>query len=227
MKVQKSILIAVFLILVIVELLSRWLENHTLEYVAKPFLMIWIAVFFVLYSKKKSFRTFVLMAFFFSWLGDMFLMLSHQNEILFYAGVGGFFFAQIMYILVFIRFLEIENKGFLRRKPWWLVIFLVYLAGVLIMLFPDMDGFMRPVILIYSISLIGMSIFALNRKHRVRQVVFLRVFIGSVFFVISDTLIALDKFTLDIPKASFLIILTYIIAQTLIMSGLVEENEKN
>ncbi len=94
---------AFFLVIVIVELVSRWLESHPLEYASKPLLLIWIAVFYILNSRKEDIRISVLIAFFFSWVGDMFLMIAHTNEVFFYAGVGGFFFAQCFFIYTFLN----------------------------------------------------------------------------------------------------------------------------
>ncbi len=225
MKKAQRIILLLFILVVIVELVSRWLDNHQMEYFVKPLIMPLIALYFLLYAKKKSFKTIVLLAFIFSFVGDMLLMLAHQNEILFYAGVGGFFLAQVFYIITFLKYYEQKEKGFIRQQPAWLVLFLGYLVGILIVLFPGLDGFMRPVILIYGISLIGMSVSAFNRKNRVSKPVFNRVFIGSIFFVLSDTMIALNKFYSEFAKASFWIILTYVIAQTLILSGLLEERE--
>ncbi len=225
MKRNQNILIGIFAIVCIIELVSRWLENHTLEYMAKPLIMPLLALYFLLYSQKKSFRLIIILACFFSFVGDMFLMLSHTNEMLFYAGVGGFFLAQVCYMIAFLRYSENTGKGFLVKQPLWIVLFLGYLAAVLILLFPGMDGFMRPVIVIYGLSLVGMSVTALNRRGKVSPAVFNRVFVGSIFFVISDSMIAINKFYHEIPKASFLIILTYILAQVLIMSGLVVEKE--
>jgi uncharacterized membrane protein YhhN len=68
-----------------------------------------------------------------------------------------------------------------------------------------------------------MSAVALNRKDRVNLSSFRLVFLGSVFFVLSDSMIALNKFSMDIPLAGFWIMITYITAQYLIMRGLVQE----
>jgi uncharacterized membrane protein YhhN len=65
---------------------------------------------------------------------------------------------------------------------------------------------------------------ALNRKGRVNKRSFQLVFIGSLLFVISDSMIAVDKFYGEIPQAGFWIMLTYISAQYLIMRGLILEH---
>ena len=49
------------------------------------------------------------------------------------------------------------------------------------------------------------------------------VFIGSLLFLLSDSMLAFNKFHSEIPLAGFLIMLTYIAAQYLIMRGLILE----
>jgi uncharacterized membrane protein YhhN len=212
-----------FSIVVIVELLGRLLENIRMEYFVKPLIMIWIAVYFLLFARKSTFTIPVLLAFFFSWLGDNLLMLSGSNELFFYAGVGGFFCAQVTYIFTFIKFSETGGRGFLQKNPWISVFFLIYLAGILFLLFPGMEGVMKPVITVYALSLILMSMMALNRSGRVGARSFRLVFIGSLFFLFSDSMIAVNKFHSVLPLAGFLIMITYITAQYLIMRGLILE----
>lgn len=212
-----------FAVIVIVELLGRLLENIQMEYFVKPLIMIWIAVYFLLAARKSSFTIPVLLAYFFSWLGDNFLMLSGKNELFFYAGVGGFFFAQLGYIFTFIRFSEKGVRGYVQRNPWISIFFLAYVGGILLILFPGLEGMMKPVITVYAISLMTMSMMALNRSGRVGAQSYKLVFIGSLLFLISDSMIAINKFYAAIPLAGFLIMITYIAAQYLIMRGLILE----
>jgi len=213
----------VFAVIVIVELAGRLLDNIQMEYFVKPLIMIWIAIYFLLFTKKSVFTIPVLLAFFFSWVGDNFLMLSGKNELFFFAGVGGFFCAQLSYIYIFARFSENGGKGSLQKNPWLSVFFLAYVAGMLILLFPGLEGMMKPVITIYALSLMLMSMMALNRSGRVGDTSFKLVFVGSLLFLLSDSMIAFDKFNNDIPLAGFLIMLSYISAQYLIMRGLILE----
>jgi uncharacterized membrane protein YhhN len=208
------------------ELYSRWLAPVNLEYIAKPILLVWIAVYFLLYSSNRKTRLPVILAFFFSWLGDMFLMLAHNNEILFYAGVGGFFLAQLFYFYTFL-FVSGDKKiaGYLRCSPAWLILFVIYLVVVLRILYAGMEGIMIPVITVYAISLLAMSAAALNRRYRVDNNSFTLVFVGSLFFVISDSMIAINKFAFSFERASFFIILSYLAAQYMIMRGLLREWE--
>lgn len=210
----------------ILELVSRWSGGHTLEYAVKPWLMVWIITYFFANSKNHRSALMIFIAFFFSWAGDMFLMVAHSAEILFYAGVGGFFIAQLAYIRTFLHPETEPRRGFIFSRPYWAIPFIIYLALILGFILKGMSGVMVPVIVIYSLSLIMMSMAALNRKTLVVNKSFILVFAGSILFVLSDSMIALNKFYIEIPKSSFLIMLTYFPAQYLIMRGLVEESRK-
>ena len=222
-KYTSLVLHLVLLIIVVIELTGRFTDNVRLEYPVKPLIMVWMAIYFLIYSKKKSFTVPILLAFFFSWLGDNFLMLSGKNELFFFAGVGGFFLAQLSYIYIFSRYSEEDRKGYLRKKPLLIILFLLYVAGIYIVLLPGLEGIMKPVILVYALSLMAMSMMALNRRHRVNPPSFRYVFFGSILFLLSDSMIALNKFTTEFPLAGFWIMITYISAQYLIMRGLVYE----
>lgn len=228
MTKRNIILHLIFAVIVIVELLGRLLDVVAMEYPVKPLIMIWITIYFLLNTQKRTFIAGILAAFFFSWVGDILLMLSggYESETFFYAGVGGFFFAQIAYIIVFIRNAENDIKGLLLRNPLWFIPLVAYGVMIYWLLYPGLEGIMLPVIGIYAISLIGMSLAALNRRDRVNVLSFRLVFIGSLFFVLSDSMIAINKFYAEIPQAGFLIMLTYIAAQYLILRGLLYERER-
>lgn len=228
MSRQNLLLTVVFILICLIELLGRMLDIIEMEYPVKPLIMIWIAVYFLLNRQKRSFTTGVLLAFFFSWTGDVFLMFSggYDNELLFYAGVGGFFLAQVSYITVFLTSRENRIKGLLLRNPLWSFPLLGYGVAICFLLYPGLEGLMLPVVLIYAASLIGMSLAALNRRDRVNAASFQLVLTGSLFFLASDSLLAINKFYAEIHHAGLLIMTTYIAAQYLIMRGLILEREK-
>lgn len=226
MKNRSSLFLhLIFAIIVLVELSGRFLDNINLEYMVKPLIMIWVAIYFMIFKRKKTFVVPVLLAFFFSWLGDIFLMFSGKNELFFFAGVGGFFCAQLTYIYIFSRYREKGAKGYLQKNPLLVLVFLAYLGGILILLFPGLEGMMKPIIIVYALSLIGMSMMALNRMGRVGRRSYLLVFVGSILFLLSDSMIALNKFYAEFWLAGFWIMITYIAAQYLIMRGLILEEE--
>ncbi len=226
MKKSNSCLVLLVAVIFVAELYSRWNNIHFLEYIAKPFLLIWIAVFYFLNTRSFRKDVFIYLAFLFSWTGDMFLMLAHINGLFFYVGVGGFFLAQLSYIKVFTSCIRSDNKGYLFKRPVLLIPFAVYLSAILVLITGKMEGIMIPVIIVYAFALILMSVTALNRKTHVNKASFNFVFWGSVLFVISDSMIAINKFYAEFPRSSFLIMLTYFTAQVLIMTGLIVKDKK-
>ena len=52
------------------------------------------------------------------------------------------------------------------------------------------------------------------------------VFFGALFFVISDSILALNKFYTPLKKSSFIIMFTYLVAQYLIVIGILKLNTK-
>jgi uncharacterized membrane protein YhhN len=53
------------------------------------------------------------------------------------------------------------------------------------------------------------------------------ILIGAVLFVSSDSLVAFNKFYNPLVLSSFIIMITYLIAQYLIVSGILKLNQKN
>ena len=137
MKKQISLwLHLIFSVIVVVELTGRLTGNIRLEYLVKPLIMIWITVYFLIFKKKQEFTVPILIAFFFSWAGDILLMLSGRNELFFYAGVGGFFFAQLTYIYSFSKYSEKGGHGYLQKNLIIGLLFLAYVGGIYFLLYP-------------------------------------------------------------------------------------------
>jgi hypothetical protein len=68
-----------------------------------------------------------------------------------------------------------------------------------------------------------MLIAAFNRKNMVTPVSFTWVFIGALFFVFSDSCIAINLFYKPFASARAVIMSTYIMAQFLIISGVLKQ----
>ncbi len=218
----------VFAILVVITLLGRLLENPMLEYPVRPLIMLWITLYFLLNAKKRSFFLGVLAAFFFSWVGDILLLLSgaYENDSFFHVGMGSFSLSLLVYIFIFLFSTENNIKGLLLRNPFWILPLAAFGLFLVLLLLPRLEGMLAYLVLFYVIVLIGMSLAALNRRDRVNFNSFRMVFAGSLLFVISGSLKAVHSFHTEIPYAGFMIMLTFIAAQYFIMRGLILEKER-
>ncbi len=185
------------------------MDLRILVYITKPMLMLSLSVFYYLNIKPnlKSKDWFVIAALLFSMMGDIFLMLKPYN--LFVFGLGSFLSAHLCYIFVF-------NKP---SKLNWisriiLFIFVILFVSLLKKYVPE--GLFVPVLL-YAvvIGLMGMKAF----ERDVEKGNFQLVALGATLFIISDSLIAVNKFIEPIPYNTIWIMGTYVVAQYLIVIG--------
>ncbi len=221
---SKIILIAYFII-GIVEVVSIAGDFTFLHHFAKPLLMPILAGFYLLSIKNSgtAISWFVLISLFFSWLGDVFLMYQSHHQLYFMLGLGAFLIAHILYIVCYIRMtndVEVakEKRPRLARYDFFLILIWLTLISVL---FPVLGEMKIPVTL-YSMTITGMALTALHRYQKTTTQSFWMVMGGVLIFMLSDSMIAINKFLEPITYAGAWIMITYIIAQYLIINGLIK-----
>ena len=225
---KKTIAYLLFLVIFIGELFGDILEIRGMVYVFKPLIMVWVGLFFLSFSSgiEKNVVRPAILAFLFSWFGDIFLMFSGDNFSFFILGLFSFLLAQVSYIILFLRTTHLQgNISYLKKKSFYLIFFVGYGLLVYVLLLPHLDGILKIAVLVYMLALLGMSAMALNRFGNVPLSSARFVFAGSVLFVVSDTLIAINKFVVALPYERVLIMTTYMLAQFLIVRGLLKQYE--
>jgi len=207
--------------IVLVNLVGQLLDVRLLEYITKPILVPALLLYLILNTRNAvnaSIRL-VMAGLIISWLGDVVLLLSTRSELFFSAGLGAFLIAHLFYIAAYLRTVrQAPGEAFLRRQPGWLLPFLLLFAGLYGLLYPGL-GSMRVPVFVYTAVILLMAIFALNRKDRVPETSFTPCFLGALLFILSDSLLAFDKFLLPVPYAGALVMSTYVAAQYLIIEG--------
>lgn len=211
-----------FFIIVLFELITANTETlQTAHYIAKPAIVISLIVLFIKtsHSLKKIIKTLTLLALFFSLLGDVLLMFVNQSPHFFTVGLVAFLIAHVMYILVFLKH---KNKS--KSALGFLVLLLIYALGLFYLLKDGLGDMLIPVI-IYMIVILSMSTTAFLRKDIANTLSYKLVFIGAIFFMISDSILALNKFYQPIPLSNISIMVTYALAQYLIVIGVLKLKE--
>lgn len=141
-----------------------------------------------------------------SWLGD--ITLGSVGELWFLVGLGFFLLAHVAYVILFLRRL--------RTGPftWWALVYVVWWLGLVVVLWPHLGSLLIPVA-VYGLVLGAMGAIGLSCSRWIA--------IGGALFVVSDSLLGLDRFHPDfeLPLVHVLIMLTYITAQGLIAYGAV------
>jgi len=188
-----------------------------LYFAAKPLLMVTLLLYFLSASKGyPNWRVFVLIALVFSWAGDVFLM----RDGLFIAGLAAFLIAHVFYIITYQKTGAAQGK----ISPWSLAGFAVAGATLIWVLYPGLGGMLIPVVA-YALVLLTMAVWAYKRKGATPEASFLLVTAGAIFFVVSDSLIAVNRFAFDVPVERLLVMFTYIAAQFMIIQGLLKHQE--
>ena len=153
-------------------------------------------------------------------------MFADKGELYFIFGLVGFLIAHILFIVLFIK--QKSEGSYTKNWRFWLgfVIVLVYLGSMLSLLFPKLGDLKIPVS-VYAFTISVMLVMAIKGYFSWQKPMNLLILIGAVFFVISDSILAINKFYNPILNANFIIMFTYIVAQYCITAGILKLNQKN
>jgi len=216
MVTMKPVWLILFIASVVTLFVGILVDVQMLYLTAKPLLMITLLLYFISASRGyPSWRFYVMAALVFSWGGDVFLMLDNM----FTAGLVSFLVAHIFYITAYQKTGAASGE----LKPLDIMKFVLFGAVVMWLLYPGLGGMLLSV-LAYMVVLLSMGIWAHKRRGATTAVSFTLVSAGAMLFVISDGLIAINKFAFEIPAERILVMSTYISAQYLIVQGLLKHD---
>jgi uncharacterized membrane protein YhhN len=190
----------------------------------KPFLLPLLVVAVCLSEKFKT-KTLLLTALTFSWIGDVILLFADKGEIYFILGLVAFLVSHVFYIVLFSKqsiSKTINNKISFGAGTG---LILLYFFGMINTLGPKLGSLTIPVV-IYAVVISTMLFYALKGSFQWNTIPYQSVLIGAIFFISSDSILALNKFDQAIPYASFLIMITYLAAQFCIVWGILKLNQK-
>jgi len=213
----------IFFIIVLIELLTGRTESiQNAHYLAKPAIIISLIFLLVKTSESlsKPIRTLTLLALIFSLLGDVLLLFVDRSEHFFTLGLVAFLTAHVMYVLLFLKH---RNK---EKSPFAFVLLLLIYAAILFYFLKGGLGVMLIPVTVYMLVILTMATTAYLRKNIANMHSYRLVFLGALFFMASDSILALNKFYQPIPWSNISIMLTYSIAQYLIIIGILKLKDK-
>ena len=165
-----------------------------------------------------TFKKAVIAALVFSWLGDVLLMFQPNSEIFFLLGLGSFLIAHLCYIVFFHQVRVREN---IAPKPLLLIPVVLYYATLINILLPFLGNMKIPV-LVYGVVISFMLLLAMHTLWVKTRSPGQWMMLGALLFVISDSILAINKFYQPFELAGVLIMLTYGMAQFFIVKGAVK-----
>ncbi len=207
----------VFFLLVAADLAGIVSEYEPLHIYSKPLLMPVLIVLLATATPPFRDKILLLTGLFFSFAGDVFLLFDSKYPLCFILGLASFLVTHLLYIAYFLR-LRPTGISLFKRKPFLLLIIILYVGGLLALLIPHLGALIVPVIL-YAMVLGAMLISSLHVFFRSAKKAATLFVAGAVCFVLSDSLLAINKFYVPLPSAGFFIMLTYCAAQFLIVQA--------
>jgi uncharacterized membrane protein YhhN len=146
----------------------------------------------------------------FSGAGDVILDLTFQGN--FIAGLVSFLTAHIFYVALFLSGAAVRRNMILPT-----VLAVAFPAAMAAFLWPHLGQMQLPVA-VYIGVISSMLVTSLHRSR-----LNFTVIAGAIAFVISDSVLALNKFYSPFPWARYAIMATYYLAQYLIVTGVLQE----
>ena len=214
-RMRKLIWVLVFVVVLLFHLAGIIHEISWLAKLTKPVLIPVLGYFLfdLTYGIKNRLITLFLVALLFSWFGDLLLMNTAPSFFLY--GLLCFLVAQLCYSYFFYRIMGQEKIKFS-----WLLFFpvVIYYAVLISWLAPQL-GQMKIPVMIYGAVISLMLLLALHLLY-MPAVRAGRLFAaGAIFFVASDTALAINKFSAPFPHAALVIMITYGLAQFFLTYG--------
>lgn len=184
-----------------------------LEYLLKPLTLVLLVAAAASASIGDP-KPWVIAALVLGLLGDIGLMLSKGGtDLPFLAGLGAFLLGHVAYILAFLQ---------LETRTVDLVAGLFVVAGVAGLVLPAIllgaieksGSAFAGIVMVYVLGLATMTVLAAGTG-------IIATAVGGVLFLASDAILARGRFVAPVPRGPLLVIITYHLAQFLILIGLI------
>jgi len=217
MKNNKRFL-GIFVLVSIMYIVGLLLGNETLKFIFKPLIMLSLLLYYIksVQIKSKLFIGAVL----FSFLGD--ILLLYDTELFFMLGLVSFLLAHILFISMVIGMLKSST---IKQKISAVIPFLVTYFGLLFLLKDSLGEMLIPVV-VYGLVISVFGVVSLLNHLLSKSKASQYLIYGAIFFVISDSLLAINKFYESQEYYPVIVIITYIAAQYLICKSVIENSKE-
>jgi uncharacterized membrane protein YhhN len=219
--VQKKLAI-VFLLLAVLDVVGIAANIEILHFISKPLLI--PALLLLLFFTRSAVpnKNLLLTGLFFSWLGDVFLLFEYKYALFFIFGLVSFLTTHIFYIVYFLR-VRSERPSLLKKQPVLIALVFAYGITLLWQLYPSLGDLKLPV-MVYAAVICSMLLCSLHVFLKVNKKAAVFYLCGALFFVLSDSLLAVNKFYQPFAYAGVCIMLTYCAAQFFIVTGYIQQD---
>lgn len=201
-----------FLIVTVADIYAIIANAIEVEMIAKPLIATSLVILYLVSVKRPNF--WYVSALLFAFWGDVLLLFQDQY---FIYGLASFLLSHILLITVSSQFLKQTS---ISRIVMHSIPFLILLVGLIYLIYPGLGEMLIPVI-VYGvvISVFGVVALLLYTKERTTANGWL--FLGALTFILSDSILAINKFYFSTELLGISIMITYVIAQYLICRAMI------
>ena len=210
---------AAFAVFAVADLAAVATGHEAWRALTKPPLMLLLALTFALAVGERFDRAhwMLLAGLLFSAVGDTVLLRSGTTALA--LGMVCFACTHVCYVVAFVS--VAPGRGLVRQRPACAAPYVLAWLATSVVLWSH-TGRLAVAVLVYSALVTAMAIAALDLIRRIPSRNAAIVAAGAVFFMSSDTTLAFIEFdrTLAPPFAPVVVILTYLVGQTMIAWGM-------
>lgn len=214
---KKELWLFVFIIALSADIGFILSDRHSFRFISKPLIVFSLLIYFIsaTASVHSKLKLQIIAALIFSLSGDIFLLFESNDLIFFILGLICFLVAHIFYIVAF-NYLRIKES--IRFRALYFIPVLLYYLFLIAFLYRHLNEMKIPVMVYgFAISLmLVMAIHSMDLKDSLGKV----IFFGALLFIISDSILAYNKFYSQWDQASLMIMLSYGLAQLFISYGI-------
>jgi uncharacterized membrane protein YhhN len=214
---NKRVWVLLFLAALMANIVAVCFGSEGLRFFTKPLVLLILILYFFTETRRPetALKGWILLALLFSWLGDVFLLFELHDAIYFMFGLSSFLVAHIFYI-VFFHSIRVREK--IHSRLLLLVPVVIYYAVLISFLSPFLNEYKLPV-RIYGVVISFMLLLAMHMTDLENKKAGRLMLAGALLFVLSDSILAIDKFYHSFEWAAALIMLTYGLAQWSLVEG--------
>ncbi|SNR30537.1 lysoplasmalogenase [Lutibacter flavus] len=215
----KKIALFVFILVSVIDIVGIVFKEPSLIFLFKPFIL--LSLLF-LYSSSVLIRNkWYVMALIFSFFGDVFLL--YPGELFFMMGLVSFLLAHFIYIKIVVGRI---NKTSFTKIITSIIPFFIVFSLLILSLKDSLNEMLLPVI-IYGLTISIFGVVSLIDFQNTKSKKSLLMLIGAIVFMISDSVLAINKFYNSTHLFEVVIMVTYILAQYLIYRSMILKTEES
>ena len=215
------IILVIFICFAVGHIIGEFLKNLKIRYITKPLLMPLLALYY--FIDNSSINWWILLGIIGGFGGDVLLMISesdpNKSENFFTFGLISFLLGHLFYIIGLVQL----TNSFVSFQLWTIILmipYILFIAIAAIKLLPavgEKEPDMKIPVTIYLVIIGIMGVSSVLPLFAHTGAILLMI--GAFMFMVSDSVLAFNKFKKEIPYERIIVMTTYILAQFFIVQG--------